>query len=94
MGRFFLSFPLPLCKVIPRRIGVYETTESFNSLIKKTGSLKTGSYHQSKQYLADGSIKGRIRDREEHIDFFITTSRLHNQCETVCTLPEKSHRIP
>ena len=27
-------------------------------------------------------------------DTFITTSRLHNQCETVCTLPEKGHKIP
>ena len=63
MGRFSLSFPLPLCRVIPSPIGIYKTTESFNSLVKKTESLKTGSYRLSKQYFSDGSIKEKIRDR-------------------------------
>ena len=63
MGRFSLSFPLSLCRVIPSPIGIYKTTESFNSLVKKTESLKTGSYRLSKQYFSDGSIKEKIRDR-------------------------------
>ena len=38
--------------------------------------------------------KRRIRDWKGHIDFSITTSRLCNQCQKVCTLPEKNHRVP
>ena len=79
-GKFSLSAPLPLLWVIPSSIDVYETSGSSNSRIKKTESKAD---YLSRRYFADGSIKGRIRDREGHIDFSITTS-----------MSDKNHRIP
>ena len=79
-----------LFRVIARPIGVYKTTESCNSLAKKT---ECEADYLSRQYFTDASMKGRIRERERHIDFSIT-SRFRNQCEKVCTLLGKNHRIP
>ena len=79
-GKFSLSVPLPLLSVIPSPIDVYETSGSSNSRIKKTESEAD---YLSRRYFADGSIKGRIRDSEGHIDFSITTS-----------MSDKNHRIP
>ena len=85
MRKFSLSGPLLLFRVIPSPNGVYNTNESSNSLVKKT---ETEADYLSRQYFGDDSIKARIRDRERHIDFSITTSRLYNQCEKVYTLPD------
>ena len=60
------------------------------ALAKKT---ECEADYLSSQYFTDASMKGRIRDREGHIDFSIT-SRLRNQCEKVFTLLNKNHRIP
>ena len=83
MERLSLSVLLPLFWVIPRSADVYKTTESSNSFVKKTES---DANYLSRRYFADGSIKERIRDREEHIDFSITTSRIRNQCKSILCL--------
>ena len=90
MGRFSLSVPLPLPWIIPSPIDFYKTTYNSYSLVKKT-ERKTDFI--SRQYFAEGCIKGRIRDREGHINFFITPSRIHNQCQNGFTLTKKYHRI-
>ena len=85
MGRFSLSVPLPLLRVVFSPIGVYKTYESSSSLVKKTESEAD---YLSRQYFDDGTIKGRIGDREGHIGFSVKTSRLRHQLEKVCTLPD------
>ena len=91
MGRFSLSVPLSLFRVIPSPIGIYKTTESSSSYVKKTESEVD---YLSRRYFAGSSINRRIRDREGDIDFSITISRLPKQCEKVCILPKNNYRIP
>ena len=90
MERFSLSIPLPLFRIIPSPIGVYKTTYDSYSLVKKN---ERETDFISRRYFADDSIKGRIRDREGHINSFITKSRMRNQCQKVFTLTKKYHRI-
>ena len=64
----------------------------FTKLLKvPIALLKTESEadYLSRRYFADGSIEGKIRDREGHIVFSITTSRFCNQCEKSVLCPTK-----
>ena len=80
VGGFSLSVLLPLIRVILNLIGVNKTTESSNSLVKKT---KSETDYLSRWYCTAGS------DREGHINFSITTFRSRTYCEKSVLFPIK-----